>query len=80
MCAAGVNGDLCARLPGVSSPPYPRPRPPPLGRPRLPRVGAAAARHGEGHLLSLQVTPTTNTAIVADFLMFPYRYNLQLRR
>ena len=63
MCAAG-GGDLGARLPGVSSPPHPRPRPrpPPLGRPRLPRVGAAAARHGEGHLLSLQVPPTTNTA------------------
>ena len=78
MCAGGVDGDLGARLPGVSSPPPPRP--PPLGRPRLPRVGAAAARHGEGHLLSLQVPPTTNTAVVADFLMFPYRYNLQLRR
>ena len=58
MCAAGVDGDLGARLPGVSPPPHPRP----LGRPHLPRVGAAAARHGEGHLLSLQVPPTTNTA------------------
>ena len=62
MCAAAGDGDLGARLPGVSPPPHPRPRPPALGRPRLPRVGAAAARHGEGHLLSLQVPPTTNTA------------------